>query len=157
MGATDNEEGSDPLSGGGSRGLTPVELVEALMPREIDMVEFARTGGGLLGGLADRVAPDFRFEFLPKVLGPGISGEGLAGLAEGWGEWLEPYESYLITIEGFEALGEEDVFIPVRVRARTHRDGVLVEHNPAAVATIRDGVLVRMCFYLDRDEARGSG
>ena len=38
--------------------------------------------------------------------------------------------------------------------ARTHRDGVEVEHSPAAVATVRDGVLVRMRFYLDRDEAR---
>jgi hypothetical protein len=124
------------------------------MPREIDMVEFARSGGGLPPELAGRVAPDLEFEFLPKVLGPGISGEGLAGLAEGWREWLEPYASYVISIEGFEELGEEEVFIAVRVRARTHRDGVVVMHAPAALATIRDGMLVRMRFYLDRDLAR---
>jgi hypothetical protein len=125
------------------------------MPREIDMVEFARSGGGLPPELAGRVAPELEFEFLPKVLGTGISGEGLAGLAEGWREWLEPYESYVISIEGFEELGEEEeVFIPVRVRARTHRDGVVVEHAPAALATIHDGMLVRMRFYLDRDLAR---
>jgi ketosteroid isomerase-like protein len=131
-----------------------IELAEALFPREIDMVEFARSGSGLTPELIGRIAPDFQFEFLPKVLGPGISGEGLAGLIEGWREWLEPYESYVITIEGFEELGEEEVLIAVRVRARTHRDGVLVEHTPASVATIRDGTLVRIRFYLDRDEAR---
>jgi hypothetical protein len=31
---------------------------------------------------------------------------------------------------------------------------VSVEHTPASVATIRDGTLVRIRFYLDRDEAR---
>jgi ketosteroid isomerase-like protein len=136
------------------QGLRPVELAEALFPREIDMAEFARSGGRLPPELTARIAPDLEVEFLPKVLGSGIGGKGLAGLAEGWLEWVEPYETYVITIEDFEELGEEDVFIPVRVRARTHRDGVLIEHTPASVATIRDGILVRIRFYLDRELAR---
>jgi hypothetical protein len=31
---------------------------------------------------------------------------------------------------------------------------VTVEHSPAALATAREGLLVRMRFYLDPDEAR---
>jgi len=139
------------LSGEDSRGLTPLER---LLPREIDMVQFVRSGGEMPAEVIEHLAPDVEIEFLPPALGSNLGGEGLAGMIEGWREWLEPYESYVITVEGFEAIGENDVFIPVRVRARTHRDGVVVEHAPAALATIRDGMLVRMRFYLDRDLAR---
>jgi ketosteroid isomerase-like protein len=119
------------------------------------MVQFVRSGGEMPAELAQHIAPDIEIEFLPPALGSNLGGEGLAGMIAGWREWLEPYESYVITIEDFEEVGENDVYIPVRVHARTHRDGVVVEHAPAALATIRDGVLVRMRFYLDRDLARG--
>ena len=124
------------------------------MPPEIDMVEFVRSGGALPPELAERIAPDLEVGFLPTALGGGIRQEGLSGLTEGWREWLEPYESYVITMEDFEEVGDDQAVILVRVRARTHRDGVLVEHAPAALATVRDGKLVSMRFYLDRDVAR---
>jgi ketosteroid isomerase-like protein len=57
-------------------------------------------------------------------------------------------------MQRFEAVNAEEVQISVHVRARTHRDGVTVEHSPAALATVREGLLVRMRFYLDPDEAR---
>jgi hypothetical protein len=130
------------------------ELVESLFPPEIEMVEFVRSGGPLAPEAVSRIAPDLQVEFLPRVLGGGIGAQGLAGLTEGWQEWVEPYESYVITMERFEQLNDEDVLVLVRARARTHRDHVLVEHAPAALATVRDGLLVRMRFYLDPDAAR---
>ena len=139
------------MSRGDSEGLTPLER---LLPREIDMVQFVRSDGEMPAEVVEHVAPDVEIEFLPPAFGSKLGGEGLAGMIEGWREWLEPYESYVITVEGFEAIGENDMYIPVRVRARTHRDGVVVEHAPAALATMRDGMLVRMRFYLDRDLAR---
>ena len=117
------------------------------------MVQFVRSGGQLPPETARRMAPDFHVESLPPALGGQIEGRGVEGMAAGWAEWLEPYESYVIRVEGFEAAGDEDVLAPVRVHARTHRDGVVVEHSPAAVATIRDGVMVRMRFYLERELA----
>jgi hypothetical protein len=133
---------------------TPLQLVEALLPREIDMVEFVGSGGELPAEASSRIASDLEVEFLPPALGGGVAGEGLPGLIEGWREWLEPYESYVITTEHLEEVGDDQVLMYVRVRARTHRDGVTVEHTPAAIATIRDGILVRMRFYLQRDLAR---
>ena len=124
------------------------------MPREIDMVEFVRSGGEMPAELAQHIAPDVEIEFLPPALGSGLGGEGLAGMIAGWREWLEPYESYVISMESFEEIGENDLLILVQVRARTHRDGVVVEHAPAALATIRDSKLVSMRFYLDRGAAR---
>jgi len=40
-----------------------------------------------------------------------------------------------------------------RVRGRTRRDQVTVEHAPAAVWALRDGLVSRVEFYLHRDEA----
>lgn len=138
---------------------SPLQLAEALLPREIDMVEFVGSGGALPAEVASRIAPDLEVEFLPPALGGRLAGEGLPGLIEGWREWLEPYESYVVTTEHLEEVGDDQVLMYVRVRARTHRDGVTVEHTPAAIATIRDGILVRMRFYLERDlasaDARG--
>jgi hypothetical protein len=135
-------------------GLRPLQLVDALLPREIDMVEFVGSGGELPAEASSRIAPDLEVEFLPPALGAGIAGEGLPGLIEGWREWLEPYESYVITTEHLEEVGDDQILMYVRVSARTHRDGVTVEHTPAAIATIRDGFLVRMRFYLERELAR---
>jgi ketosteroid isomerase-like protein len=141
-------------SRGQPKSLRAVDLARALIPSETDMVEFVRSGGAALTELAEHVAPDFEVEFLPRALGSQLRGEGLAGMVETWRDWVEPYESYVITVEDLEQFGETEVLMSVRVRARTRRDGVLVEHAPAALATIRDGVLVRMRFYLDRDAAR---
>jgi ketosteroid isomerase-like protein len=148
MSATDAGASEQPQDASG------LELFKALFPREMEMVEFVRSGGELPPELTARIAPDFEVEFLPPALGSDLRGEGLVGLIESWREWLEPYESYVITIEDVEEVGENEVFLAVRVRARTHRDGVVIEHAPAAVATIRDGLVVRMRFYLERDAAR---
>jgi ketosteroid isomerase-like protein len=40
-----------------------------------------------------------------------------------------------------------------RVMAQTARDGVAVEHRPAAVWSLQDHEIVRVQFYLDREEA----
>jgi hypothetical protein len=130
------------------------EQVRRVFPEEIDMVEFARTGRGLPEEAIERSSPDLQVEFLPPVLGAELGGEGLSGMLEAWAEWAAPYDSYVITMEDFEQLNDEDVLITVRARARTRRDGVTVEHNPAALATIRDGLLVRLRFYLDPAAAR---
>ena len=58
---------------------TPLELVEALFPREIDMVEFVRSGGGLPEEVTGRIAPDMEIEFLPVALGGGMAGGGWPG------------------------------------------------------------------------------
>ena len=74
-------------------------------------------------------------------------------MAEGWRDWLEAYETYWLEVEDFIDAGDEKVLMPARVQARTRRDGVLVEHAPAAVCVLRDGRITRITFYLDRAEA----
>jgi len=59
------------------------------------------------------------------------------------------YESYLITPEEFIDAGDQ-VLMLVHVRARTIRDGVGVEHAPAALFEVRDGRIHRARFFLER-------
>ena len=136
-----------------------VELVRGLIPSDgMDMVEATRlmTGAGVerVGIDSGPFAEDFEIEFISEQpLGPGpVNRRGVKGLAEGWANWLEPYESYLLTPEEFLDAGEE-VVVLVHVRARTKRDGVEVEHSPAALFQVRDGKVRRTRFFLERELA----
>jgi ketosteroid isomerase-like protein len=99
--------------------------------------------------------PDVETEFIAgqsiDSVRPSVS-RGLLGFAESWRDWLEPWDSYYIEAERFIDLGEEVVSL-TRVRARTTRDAVAVEHRPGAVWSLRDRKIVRVRFYLHREEA----
>ena len=105
--------------------------------------------------MARDLDPQVEVAFVASAPGvPEIRYQGVDGLADGWRDWLEPFESYWLEIEDFVDAGDDDVLILVRVSARTKRDGVLVEHSPAAICTAREGKIVKIRFYLDRDHAR---
>ena len=134
-----------------------VELVRGLQPTEVDLVEVFRSEGAaeaLMAGAGDvPISPDAVIEF--------VGGEsaleraeykGLEGLAEGWRVWLEGWDSQVIRLEELIDAGRQVVAL-VRIKGRTTRHGVEVEHAPAAVWTIEDGTVVGISFYLDRDQA----
>jgi ketosteroid isomerase-like protein len=129
-----------------------VELVRASWPQEVDVVPLLADAGSLtesFGALSEEV----EVEFIANSPGlPDVRYRGAHGLADGWRDWLQPYESYRLGAEEVIDAGE-DVLVLARVTARTHRDGVMIEHAPAAVCTVRDGQIVRARFYLDRDQA----
>jgi ketosteroid isomerase-like protein len=130
-----------------------VELVRTTWPNHVDMVELLKDGRPP-PKFTTAVAADVEVMFRPNALGRSQpSYRGIDGFADGWRDWLEPYESYWIEVEDWIDAGDEDVLIPVRIRARTHRDGVVVEHSPAAICTVRNREIVRAVFYLDRGEA----
>lgn len=136
-----------------------VELVKALFPAAgVDMVEalqhVVREDIGQVGIDTGPFAEDFEIKFLSGQPGGSIEPEarGAAGLAEGWSNWLQGYESYVITPEDFVDAGDE-VLLLVHVRARTLRDGVELEHRPAALFQVRDAKVRRTRFYLEREMA----
>jgi ketosteroid isomerase-like protein len=132
-----------------------VELIRRIFPSGIDMAAVMRSDdpAGAFQADPDAVAPDLEVKFAASPAGAaGFEGRGLEGLVEGWQDWLIPWESYVITVDEFVDAGDKVVTL-VRIRGRTSRDGVEVEHRPAAVWTVGDGQVTAVTFFLDRDEA----
>jgi ketosteroid isomerase-like protein len=134
-----------------------VELVKELQPSGVDMI--AAVGSGQVEPFGEMppelFSEDFEAEFFGLDTSSHVAYQGTAGLIEGWRDWLEAWESYEIEAEEFIDAGDKVVAF-VRIRGRTRRGGVEMEHAPAAVWTLRDGVVCRIAFHLDRDEALAS-
>ncbi len=126
------------------------------MPDEIDLVEVLNSDDpitGFTGTPTGAVAADVEVIFEPSSTGgPRLTYDGLAGLVEGWRDWLLPWHSYHVKIEEFIDAGDQ-VVVPVLVRARTERHGVEMEHRPASVWRVQDGKVVAVHFFLDQGEA----
>jgi ketosteroid isomerase-like protein len=77
---------------------------------------------------------------------------GVAGLIEGWSDWLSPYESFRMEVEDLIESG--DVLVTcVRQFGTPTGGGPEVEAESAAVWWLRDDRLVRVEFHLDRQAA----
>jgi ketosteroid isomerase-like protein len=133
-----------------------VELVKALQPSGIDLVEvFAQefetqTADDPDAELFHR---DLEVQFIAR--GETLEGtvyRGLEGLAQAWREWLAAWTSYRLDVDEFVDAGDK-VVVFVRVAARTARDDVLMHHTPGAIWTIRAGKVASIRFYFDRSEA----
>jgi ketosteroid isomerase-like protein len=130
-----------------------VELLRRLWPARVDMVQLVEAGLPLLPEGTELLDPDAPVEFLSSA--PGVQSaryRGLEGFADGWRDWLTPFDRYELSIQEVVDAGD-DVVVLTHVRARTHRDGVQVEHDPAAVFSLRAGRVVGVRFYLDRAAA----
>ena len=129
-----------------------LDVVRAAWPAQADLVQVMEGEVGSGGRLFD---PDVEVQFVAGPdLPPPRTSHGMEGLNAAWRDWLEPYSSYDLALEGLVPVGEELVLANARVRATTRRDGVEVEHTPAALWTVRDGRVVRVRFFLDPELAR---
>jgi ketosteroid isomerase-like protein len=134
-----------------------VELIKSIQPPSVDLVEmFPGDSPAAADALTDLFGGFFTDGFTVQFIAEnGMDTpqfRGVDGLLEAWRDWLDPWESYELETEEYIDAGD-DVVVMVRIRGRTARDGVLVEHAPAAVWTIRDGKVAAVRFYLRRDEA----
>jgi ketosteroid isomerase-like protein len=132
-----------------------VELVKALFPTGFDLVEFFSedaVAALMEFGPPDSFADNFVVRFISDTPGAKLEYRGVEGLLEGWRDWLEPWASYHAEVESFLDAGDE-VVVLIRVRAKTARDGVEMEHSPASVWTISAGKVVSIRMFLNRDTA----
>jgi len=133
-----------------------VEIIKRVQADGVDMVEMFRGSAEADFAATDLALfeDDCEIEFVAGPRGPvgPAPSVGLHGFADAWREWLEPWDSYYVEVEEFIDVGDEVVSL-VRVSARTTRDGVAIEHRPAAVWSVREGKVARVRFYLHRPEA----
>jgi len=84
------------------------------------------------------------------------SWSGLAGMAEGWRDFLGAWQEYRSEVEEYRVIDDERVLVLVRARARGKTSGMDVEQMRwlgASVFHLRDAKVTRFVIYFDRDRA----
>jgi len=129
-----------------------VEIVRALQPSGVDLVALTE---GEQGAFAEIGASLFAEDLESSFIGPGLRSDtrrGFEGFVAGWRDWLEAWQRYEIWAEDFIDAGDA-VVVFAHVHALTRRDAIDMQHTPAAVWTLRDGIVCRIDFYYERAEA----
>ncbi len=78
---------------------------------------------------------------------------GVAGMAEGWRGWLSAWDHYNAEADEYRELDGDRVLVLGRMRGRGKTSGVSVETEFANLLWIRDGKVMRLCLYSNRDRA----
>jgi ketosteroid isomerase-like protein len=79
---------------------------------------------------------------------------GLAGMAEGYREWLRAWEDFRAKPEEYRVLDGERVLVLVRNSGRGKTSGLeLEEQSVANLFHLRQGKVTRIVVYLDREQA----
>jgi len=103
-----------------------------------------------LGRGAADAAPDFEFDF-SRAVGPLHGVFGLDEVRGLWDEFVGGWEATRMEVDELVEAGEQVVIL---LTARTRgRDGIDLTARPAYVATLRDGAIVSICMYQEREDA----
>jgi hypothetical protein len=109
-----------------------------------------------LAALERALGPDVAWpDFTIAMVAPGgwsAEREGVAGYSQSWNDWLAPFESFRVEFE--EILeGPRGVVQFVRQIGVPRGGQAAIENAGAAVFGFRDGLIERIEFHLDRDDA----
>jgi ketosteroid isomerase-like protein len=118
---------------------------------EIVRTAFDALSRGDIDAAMKNVSPDAEYD-VSRALGPvhGIF-RGRDEIRKSWEEFSEPWESQRWEADEFIEHGEH-VATPMTNTLRG-RDGIEVQARVAFLWTIRDGMVIRACFYQERHEA----
>ena len=117
----------------------------------VDMQDDSFRGG--LAALEPLSWPDFDVAMVGASPTVRLEFEGIDGLVAAWRDWLSPFETYRVEIEGVEDAGDRALIL-VRQVARPRGTQAEVANTGAAVVWTRDGKLARVEFHMSRDQAR---
>jgi uncharacterized protein len=99
--------------------------------------------------------PDVEFDVSRDIWGAVMGGGHYRGV-EGVRAWMldlyAAWEQMDIDLEELIEAGD-DVVAVIRVAGRGRVSGIEMEYRPAGVWTIRDGRIVRVVWFVDRDDA----
>src|SRR5262245_2855275 len=82
------------------------------------------------------------------------AGRGVEAMGRAWREWLSAWADFRSVANEFIDIGDQ-VLVLAEFRGRGKTSGLSVEamHEGAALFTVRDGKVVALTPYTDRDEA----
>jgi ketosteroid isomerase-like protein len=78
---------------------------------------------------------------------------GIGAVRRDWERTFDSFEDFAIEIEECRDLGNDELLLFLRYRGRGRTSGAAVEASMAHVATIREGKLLRLRQFLDRQNA----
>jgi ketosteroid isomerase-like protein len=109
---------------------------------------------GSSGSSATLFSPEFEFIFAGGAAEVDLAGthRGFDGMAAALRRWMESWEPYFNEPEEFLDAGER-VLVLTRVRGRSAGHGIETEAEGGDLWTLRDGKVVRIETFLDRDAA----
>ena len=122
----------------------------------VEIILRARTRFGTGQPLDDLVADDFVLD-VSKVeelagLGIGPTYEGLAGWTAFIEDWTSAFDDWDDEALAVHSAGDKVVVVH-RQRGRAKSSGALVDMTNGNVFTLREGLIARLEFYRDPDEA----
>jgi ketosteroid isomerase-like protein len=135
-----------------------VELVRSVHPPSgtdlLSLFSEEMEASGVLRGMSALVTPDFE-AIGGDLSGGGITagGRGIEGLWAAWRDWLRPWGTYWTEVDDFIDAGDERVVVLTRDHGRLRGSDSEVEAVGASVWTLREAKIVRIEFYLNRNEA----
>ncbi len=130
---------------------TLIEVAGRLPEDLSELAKEDRDFQDLWSDLAPHLHPEFEAEMI-GTLGFAATRPGLAGLAEGWNDFLQPWEAFrwtprdLLPVQG-------GVLVLVDLRGRMPGAPADLETESALLWRFRDGKIARAEFFLDRQEA----
>jgi ketosteroid isomerase-like protein len=101
---------------------------------------------------AEWAHPEIEFAF---AAGPEPGNwKGLAGMAEGYRDWLRAWEDFRAEPEEYLVLDDERILVFVRNSGRGRTSGLQLESRSVAnLFHLREGRVTRIVVYLDREQA----
>jgi ketosteroid isomerase-like protein len=101
---------------------------------------------------AEWADPEIEFAF---AAGPEPGNwKGLAGMAEGYRDWLRAWEDFRAEPEEYLVLDSERILVLVRNSGRGRTSGLELESRSVAnLVHLRDGKVTKIVVYLDREQA----
>ena len=78
---------------------------------------------------------------------------GVAGMAEGWRQWLSAWEDYVAEPDEYLELNGDCVVVFGRMRGRGKISGVIVDTEFVNVLYIRQRKVVKLCLYSSHERA----
>jgi ketosteroid isomerase-like protein len=88
----------------------------------------------------------------PDALEGGVL-RGLASTSEGWRGWLQSWDDYRAQAHEYRVLDQERVLVAGRMTGRGKLSGATGETDIVNVFHIRDGKVIKLVMYHNRDRA----
>jgi ketosteroid isomerase-like protein len=127
------------------------DLIRALMPApDVDLAHLVRDDEAFAAtavGLREVLDPELEADAV--WLGEGRTYRGIDGFRQLWLDWLEPWATYRVQLDGIFEEGDR-VVVLIRDRGRTHGSDAEVELVSGSVWTVRGGRIARVAFYANR-------